>query len=521
MPPADFRLPTVPREAVLQRPNGRNGVLADFGRETFGFVVFRGVTGSGRVKVIYGESEPEALCDGLDDERIGLKPTSADVWEYLDLVAGERFVNPKSRGFRYVNVVPVAGDVRVTSLSLEEEIAPLEFRGGFRCSDERLNRIWEVSARTLHLTAREFLLDGIKRDRFVWSGDAYQSCQMSYYVFGAPSVVRRTLWALRGKEPVWMHINRIADYTFYWFAMVREYYLYSGDIGFLRMIYPRMLSLMDYVEGRLRPDGLYEARPGDWVFVDWAPEPLENYKGPVAAEQILLVRAQEALAGIARILGDMAKSEEYEAKGGKLRAKVKSLFWDSGKGGLVHTLDHELKPLPQFTRYPNILALLYGYFNADEAGTVKEKCLLNENVMPIVTPYMRYYELEVMCRLGCCRQVLDEVREYWGGMLDHGATSFWEMYDPKEKGVEHYAMYGRPFGRSLCHAWGASPAYIFGRYILGVVPTSPGFGTYEVKPDLGGLDWAEGDVPTPWGKIHVRVDAAGHSVREIRRRQVN
>ena len=73
-------------------------------------------------------------------------------------------------------------------------------------------------------------------------------------------------------------------------------------------------------------------------------------------------------------------------------------------------------------------------------------------------------------------------------------------------------MYGRPFGRSLCHAWGASPIYLLGRYYLGVEPTKPGFAAYRVKPSLGGLKWMEGDVPTPSGPIHVRMDAASVEV---------
>lgn len=40
--------------------------------------------------------------------------------------------------------------------------------------------------------------------------------------------------------------------------------------------------------------------------------------------------------------------------------------------------------------------------------------------------------------------------------------------------------------------------------------------TYDVKPNLGGLDWIEGDVPTPWGRIHVRADKNRHQVTELR-----
>jgi len=88
-------------------------------------------------------------------------------------------------------------------------------------------------------------------------------------------------------------------------------------------------------------------------------------------------------------------------------------------------------------------------------------------------------------------------------MLKLGATSFWELYNPAEKGGEQYAMYGRPFGKSLCHAWGASPLYLLGKYYLGVKPTSPGYAGYLVEPNTGGLQWIQGKVPTPAGNIEL------------------
>ena len=67
-------------------------------------------------------------------------------------------------------------------------------------------------------------------------------------------------------------------------------------------------------------------------------------------------------------------------------------------------------------------------------------------------------------------------------------------------------MYGREFGKSLCHAWGASPIYLLGKYYLGVKPLSAGYATYEVVPSLGGLQWMEGKVPTPEGEILLNVN---------------
>ena len=76
-------------------------------------------------------------------------------------------------------------------------------------------------------------------------------------------------------------------------------------------------------------------------------------------------------------------------------------------------------------------------------------------------------------------------------------------------------MYGRPFGKSLCHAWGASPIYLLGKYYLGVKPTSPGYATYSVEPQLGGLEWMQGDVPTPTGNINVYCSAKEIKVKGI------
>ena len=67
-------------------------------------------------------------------------------------------------------------------------------------------------------------------------------------------------------------------------------------------------------------------------------------------------------------------------------------------------------------------------------------------------------------------------------------------------------MYGRPFGKSLCHAWGASPIYLLGKYYLGVRPLSPGYEQYMVEPELGGLEWMNGKVPTPKGEVEINMN---------------
>ena len=115
----------------------------------------------------------------------------------------------------------------------------------------------------------------------------------------------------------------------------------------------------------------------------------------------------------------------------------------------------------------------------DEKKAVMHSVMLNPEIDPITTPYMRFYELEALCMMGLHTEVMHEMKAYWGGMLREGATSFWEKYVPHESGTQHLTMYGRPYGKSLCHAWGASPIYLLGRYALGVSPTSAGYKTYN------------------------------------------
>src|SRR5699024_4387726 len=149
-------------------------------------------------------------------------------------------------------------------------------------------------------------------------------------------------------------------------------------------------------------------------------------------------------------------------------------------------------------RYANIFAVLFDFVPDWKKELIKKNVILNDSIQAITTPYMKFYALAALCEMGKEKKAVEFVKSYWYGMLDRGATSFWEEFDPKQKGAEQYAMYGRPFGKSLCHAWGANPVYLCGKYLLGITPTSPGYKTYQIAPSLAGLKWIKGEVPTPY-----------------------
>ena len=465
-----------------------HGMLVDFGKESFGYIDLHGLQGRGDVSLYYGESREEALsvdsCEVLDRMEI-TTPHKGDT------------VLTGSRAFRFVNI-QWTGDIRLDSVSMFFEYSPLATRGSFRCSDPGINRIWDVAAYTFHLNTREFFIDGIKRDRWVWSGDAYQSYLMNYYLFFDSATVKRTLWALRGKDPVTSHINTIMDYSFYWFMGIYDYYRYTGDAAFIRLCYPRMVSLMNFILSRRDSEGWLQGLPGDWLFIDWA-DGLSK-KGELSFEQLLFVRSLETMRVCAGIAGDSAGAGDYRRLAETMRPRLFTDFWDPQRQAFVHQRVDGVQG-KTITRYANMFGIFFGYLDSAQREEVKQHVMLNDSIQRITTPYMQFYELEALCAMGRQKQVLQRIKTYWGGMLSLGATSFWEKYDSAEKGVQQYAMYGRPFGKSLCHAWGASPLYLLGKYYLGVQPLSPGYTSYAVEPVLGGLQWMEGEVPTPHGNI--------------------
>ena len=484
-PPSQYRLERSEQRPVCSHSVTTNGTLYDFGKETFGYLKVKGLKGC--IHIYYGESAEEAMdkehCETLDILTGGQSPC-----EICD-----------SKAFRYV-YIETEQNASYKEVLMDFEYAPMEKErsGSFRCSDELLNDIWDTAAYTMDLTTREFFMDGIKRDRWTWSGDAIQSYLMNYYLRFDTECVKRTIRQLRGKDPVTAHVNTIMDYTFYWFKSIHDYYLYTADLDFVREMWSRMVTLMDYVEGRLNGDGMAEGQSDDWIFVDWVDFPMHK-RGTLCFEQILLMKAMETMAVCAKLLGIKT---DYRVKAESLRNKIKQTFWSYERKAYYHAIE-EGQMNQQITKFPNMFAILYGLAYEEERHEIMKSVMLNPAIDPITTPYMRFYELETLCIDGLQTEVLQEIRDYWGGMLHEGATSFWEKYNPEETGTQHLAMYGRPYGKSLCHAWGASPIYLIGKYYLGVQPTKPGYEEYLVKPVLGDLQWMEGDVPTPFGKIHV------------------
>ena len=149
-------------------------------------------------------------------------------------------------------------------------------------------------------------------------------------------------------------------------------------------------------------------------------------------------------------------------------------------------------------------AAIYSHILApDNPAWDKSGAMLGNH--PVLSPYYGNYVIFAMSEAGHNAAAMHVLREYWGGMLAQGATTFWEAYDPKwpKAHFHEFLQADNQTGTysSLCHGWSSGPTNWLTERVLGVQPTGGGFKTVEIAPDLGDLAWAEGSVPTPHGQI--------------------
>lgn len=190
------------RKSFVACEKSDEGWLYDFGAETFAKLYVE--TTENGVGIYYGESREEALA--VSDPN---PAKNAVLFEKTDIKGRTCF---PTRAFRYVHIV---AKKEPESVYAEHEFLPQQSVSTFSCENALAEQIFRVATDTFLLNSREFYLDGIKRDRWVWAGDAYQSFMINRYATNDAEIMKRTILALLGKPPYIEHVNTINDYTLY------------------------------------------------------------------------------------------------------------------------------------------------------------------------------------------------------------------------------------------------------------------------------------------------------------------
>jgi hypothetical protein len=377
----------------------------------------------------------------------------------------------------------------VNAISVMRDIPYL---GSFKSNDERLNTIWEIGARTVHLNMQEYLWDGIKRDRLVWVGDMHPEVMTILSVFGANEVVPKSLDFIAEITPSDEWMNGISSYSMWWLLIQHQYYMNTGDLNYLKKHQNYIFELLSKLEGKINKKGK-EQLDGN-RFLDWptSEDPIAIHAGL----QSMMVMTFEAGKKMAIILGENEKADHYQKT--------------------IKKLNKHTPELPK-RKSPGALMALAGLA---DAKTVNDELLTVAGVKDISTFY-GYYVLNAMAKAENYKDAMSFISEYWGAMLDLGATSFWEDFNmdwaenagrideitPENK-VDVHAEYGDycyvGLRHSFCHGWASGPTAWLSQYVLGVEVIEPGCRVVKITPHLGELQWVEGTYPTPKGLIRIR-----------------
>lgn len=515
--PNTYALPR--REVAYVDKFEKNGdTVYDFGKIIFAFVKLKG---DGDYKLYFGETLKESLNDTTDIDLLAEKPyfgTYRDnAQEYFceqvenfSLSGGQSHTSEFSKAFRFLRVSGGEHEIRV----MEE----YDDKGTVTCfssQDETLKKIFDISLYTFSMCAREFFLDGAKRDRWLWGGDAYEAQKAEYYYQYNAERIKNSIIAAFGKPPVKRYVNHIMDYTFYVINMVGEYYAASGDIRFLKYIQPIVTEQIEHCLNNIAESGFIRSQringvSVDWVFVDWGDLPAKD--GDVSLEQILLWKALRVVADIYSALG--LDGSKYLNFSNDLALRINKSFWSDEKGAFIFALNDGV-PDTTVTCHANAMAVLYGFADEKQKRAILDN-FRNDKISLSKTPFMIQFILEMLFSNGEWAKGDEMLRSFWGGMANAGATTFWETYVEGETAETATAMYGRPFGRSQCHIWGAGPLYVIPRFYFGIRAENSGE-NFVIEPNLQLL---KGDcaitVPLKRGELCVSVSSGKITVRSAK-----
>ena len=478
-------------------------ITLDFGKEIQGGVriLTHGAGGGCKVRLRFGESVSEVYSDARPstDTYVSVEnaaQSATNDHSFRDFIADLTYMSDMcfgNTGFRFLRIDFLTGfEITIKNIVGVFVHRDLRRRGFFECSDSVVNNIFETAAYTVELCMQNMLWDGIKRDRLVWIGDMHPETLSILSLYGADPCIEQSLSFICDNTPLPNFMNNMAAYSLWWLCIMSDYYLYTGRIKLLQRHKEYIVGLVELLDSYLDERGrLHFADDGTGFFLDW---PSCEYPEKRAGVYALFAIAMQ-----------------------KSKLLLRALRLDCGIcERAMQRIDRRLDG-GNFKQI-NAFKVLAGHLAPERAASG----LIRGGGKGLST-FMSYYILSAIAECGKREQSLAIMREYYNGMLQRGATTFWEDFDlswlegsgridrlplPHEKDI--HADFGAHcytgLRHSLCHGWASGPVPFLMRSVLGVTPLEPGFRRVEIKPSLCGLAWARGAFPTPFGNIEISLE---------------
>lgn len=468
-------------------------ILLDFGKEIHGGIQL--VTGdiqgdkTAKIRVRFGESVSEAMSN------IGEKNATNEHAIRDAIIEIPRWGNIElgNTGFRFVRVDLLQKDIEIQIKEIRAKLIyqDIPYLGSFHSSDSLLNKIWMTGAYTVHLNLQDYLWDGIKRDRVVWIGDIHPEVSTVNAVFGYNESVPRSLDLSRDITPLPEWMTRISSYSMWWIITHRDWYMHNGNLDYLKKQKEYLIPLTRQLISMIDENG--SEKLNGWRFLDWPTS--KNNEAIHAGLQALMVRSLSASSEICLILNEKAVSDECLTAINKLKSYIPT-HANSKQAAALLSLSELMSPKDADAIITN--------------GGVKD-----------FSTFYGYYMLQAMAKSGNYEGAINSIRQYWGGMLSVGATTFWEDFNidwlnnasridelPQPGKKDIHGDYGaycyKGLRHSLCHGWASGPTAWLSEHVLGIKVVEPGCKAIKIEPFLGDLSFVEGTYPTPFGVITVK-----------------
>ncbi len=340
---------------------------------------------------------------------------------------------------------------------------------------------------------QDYLWDGIKRDRLVWVGDMHPETSTIAAVFGYNEVVPKSVDLSRDITPLPQWMNGISAYSMWWIIIHRDWYYHNGDLNYLKEQKEYLVKLLAQLATKIDANGNEKL---DARFLDWPSS--ENPKGIHAGLQALMVLAFDAGKDLCKISDEPESVKLCEASIAKLKKNVPDINHSKQAASLM---------------------ALAGIIPAQKA----DEEVIAVNGAHDFSTFYGYYMLKAKAKAGDYEGALNNIREYWGAMLNLGATTFWEDFNldwlPNASRIDELVPEGKKdihgdycykgFRHSLCHGWASGPTPWLTEYVLGVQVMEPGCKVIKIEPQLGDLTFAEGTFPTPMGIATIKTHKIG------------
>lgn len=492
-------------------PGSLPGIVLDFEREVVGRPVLTVQAPAGGVlRIAYGETMELQYVDTflLKSGVNSLKPFGRRACRFMQLTFA---ATPEG--------------VKLTDIQFELTHYPFQDQGTFQCSDSVLNRIWEVSAYTTLMNSHDHLEDCPWREKALWVVDAVVMGKVIYHVFGDVQLLRKCLLqgariqnddgSIPGTGP---ERNKflLPDFCAYWLLGVGEFYRYSGDIKLIRELWPTIERLMEWFSLQIDETGLFAGadRQGWWCFIDWTEH--VDRRDKVSAISMLMVKALRISSYLASEVGEAEASLRYSQKADELQSAIREHLWIAEKGLFADCMAGSVRS-EQVSLQTNFLSSWCGILTEEETERFIQDYYVSKKLPAIKGAFFNHIVLEVLISAGKTGLALELIRSFWGRMLDRGATTWWETYDPDspfctvpstyQGNTPSYLWEEAPV--SLCHAWGSSPAYILQLIINGIDISMLGHGTIYVKEPTELVSSSSAKIPSPIGWIRISWERNG------------